>query len=82
MKENPYTSRQMHQVLALEQFLTCMKWCELHDRWNTGWCNPVFYIISSKSLSSAEIQYNNIEWETLGILHGLEKFNQSSLLEK
>ena len=31
---------------------------------------------ASKRLSHAEKRYNNIERETLGILHGLEKFHQ------
>ena len=31
---------------------------------------------TSKSLTGAEQWYSNIEWEALGILHGLEKFHQ------
>ena len=30
---------------------------------------------ASKSLTGAEQRYSNIEWEALGILHGLEKFH-------
>ena len=30
---------------------------------------------ASKSLTSGEMQYSNIEREALGILNGLEKFN-------
>ena len=30
---------------------------------------------ASKSLSSSESQFSNIEWEAHGILHGLEKFH-------
>ena len=30
---------------------------------------------TSKCLTGAEWRYSNIEWETLGILHGLEKFH-------
>ena len=29
----------------------------------------------SKSLTGVEQRYSNIEWEVLGILHGLEKFH-------
>ena len=34
--------------------------------------NPTAFV--SKTLSRAEWQYSNIEWEALGILHGLENF--------
>ena len=34
---------------------------------------------ASKTLSSAEQHYRNIECEVLGILHGLEKFCEQSL---
>ena len=30
---------------------------------------------ASKSLTGVEWRYSNIEWEALGILHGLEKFH-------
>ena len=32
-------------------------------------------VFASKSMSSVERRYSNIEREVLGILHGLEKFN-------
>ena len=30
---------------------------------------------ASKSLTGTEYRYNNIDWEPLGILHGLDKFH-------
>ena len=41
---------------------------------NTILCPTSF---ASKSLTGAEYRYSNIERETLGILHGLEKFHHS-----
>ena len=35
--------------------------------------HPLAFI--SKCLSSAEQWYSNVEWETLGILYGFEKFH-------
>ena len=32
-------------------------------------------VFTSKSVSGTELQYGNIEWNALGILHGLEKFH-------
>ena len=48
--------------------INCM-WEEVPD--NTALCPTAF---ASKSLSSAEQQYSNIEWEALDILPGLGKF--------
>ena len=47
--------------------------CELDEvPDNVALCQIAF---TSKSLSSAEWQYSNIERETLGILHGLRRFH-------
>ena len=54
---------------------TCMKFCN----------NKTVYLkmdtlgvdfMESKSLFRAKTHYSNIEWETLGIQHGLQKFHQ------
>ena len=51
------------------------KWYKLHNRQSTrnSICRPI--IFASKSLSSAERRYSNMEREALGILQGIKKFH-------
>ena len=56
-------------MLQIRDGMNC-RWDEISD-------NKAFFPIafSSKSLSSTEWWYSNVEWEALGILHGLQKFH-------
>ena len=47
--------------------------CQTHIAPNNTILCPITF--ASKSLVGAEHRYSNIECETLGILHGLEKFH-------
>ena len=75
MKVNLFISRQKHPEWALG--LPCCQWEMvqharkiLHQTTHTP---PIAF--ASKSLTSAEHRYSNIQREALGMLHGLEKFH-------
>ena len=57
-------------------------WHELLARWDSWQHINTPFSFTSKSLSNTKQWYSNIEWEALGIPHGLEKFHHYCFTKK